>query len=108
MSERPVHACECEICQSSQEHPDKELHRQINVLMSRLDEQQRRWYAAVESKRYGYGGIRLVCQISGLDEKTIGRGRQELALDLEERPLDRVRLPGAGRPPIVKKGQRPR
>jgi hypothetical protein len=80
----------------------------INVLMSRLDEQQRRWYAAVESKRYGYGGIRLVSQITGLDGKTIGRGRQELALDLEERPLDRVRLPGAGRPTIVKKRQRPR
>jgi hypothetical protein len=108
MSERPVHACACAICQSSQEHPDKELHRQINVLMSRLDEQQRRWYAAVESKRYGYGGIRLVSQISGLDEKTIGRGRHELALGLEERPLGRVRLPGAGRHPLVKKDQRPR
>jgi len=78
------------------------------MLISRLDEQQRRWYAAVESKRYGYGGIRLVSQITDLDEKTIGRGRQELALNLEERPSDRVRLPGAGRPTVEKKRQRPR
>ena len=85
MKERPVHQCKCATCQNTQEHPDKTLHHQINVLMSRLDEQQRRWYAAVESKRYGYGGIQLVVQITGLDEKTIRRGRQELALDLEER-----------------------
>jgi hypothetical protein len=105
MQERPVHQCECAICQSTQEHPDKELHHQINVLLSRLDEQQRRWYAAVESKRYGHGGIQLVAQISGLDEKTIRRGRQELALDLAERPQGRVRLPGAGRPAWEKKSQ---
>ncbi len=103
MKERQVHQCKCATCQNPQEHPDKALHHQINVLMSRLDEQQRRWYAAVESKRYGYGGIQLVVQITGLDEKTIRRGRQELALDLEERPLERVRLPGAGRPATEKK-----
>ena len=103
MKNRPVHQCECDICQSSQEHPDKALHHQINLLISRLDEQQRRWYAAVESKRYGHGGIRLVAQITGLDEKTIRRGRQELALDLAERPPDRIRLAGAGRPATEKK-----
>ena len=108
MKEQAVHQCECDICRSSQDHPDRELHHQINLLTSRLDEQQRRWYAAVESKRHGYGGIRLVSQITGLDEKTIRRGRQELALGLEDRPGDRVRLPGAGRPATEKKGQQPR
>jgi hypothetical protein len=108
MKEQTVHQCECKICQSLQEHSDRELHHQINLLISRLDEQQRRWYAAVESKRYGHGGIRLVSQITGLDENTIRRGRKELALDLEERPRDRVRLPGAGRPATEKKRQRSR
>lgn len=108
MSKRPVHQCECEQCQSSEAHPDKELHHQINVLISRLDEQQRRWYAAVESQRYGHGGIRRVAQITGLSEKTIRRGRQELALDLAERPPDRVRLPGAGRPATEKKYRQPK
>jgi len=71
--------------------------------MSRLDEQQRRWYAGVEANRYGHGGTRLVSQITGLDEKTIRRGQKELALDLAERPNDRIRLPGAGRPTVEKK-----
>ena len=33
-------------------------HRQMNLLLSRLDEQQRRWYAAVESAKLGHGGDR--------------------------------------------------
>ena len=73
--------------------------------MSRLDEQQRRWYAAVEANRRGHGGLTLVSQITGLDEKTIRRGQEELALDLIDRPNNRIRLPGAGRPPVEKKTQ---
>ena len=66
--------------------------------MSRLDEQQRRWYTAVEANRRGHGGTSLVSQMTGLDEKTIRRGQEELGFDLANRPDDRVRLPGAGRP----------
>lgn len=82
------------------------IHHQINVVMSRMDEQQRRWYAAVEANRHGYGGVKLVHQITGLSEKTIRQGQEELALDLEGRPEGRVRLPGAGRPRIQKKSLR--
>jgi hypothetical protein len=81
------------------------IHHQINVVMSRLDEQQRRWYAAVEANRYGHGGLKLVSQITGLDEKTIQRGQQELALELQNRPEERIRLAGAGRPSRQKKSQ---
>jgi hypothetical protein len=70
----------------------------MNVLLSRLDEQQRRWYAAIEANRLGHGGEQLVAQITRLDPHTIRRGRQELAVSLTERPTDRVRVPGAGRP----------
>ena len=38
--------------------------------------------------------------------KTILRGRQELASSLAERPEQRVRLPGGGRPRAEKKTQR--
>jgi hypothetical protein len=34
---------------------------------------------------------------------TIRRGRRELDSELQDRPTDRVRLPGGGRPPIEKK-----
>jgi hypothetical protein len=105
-----IHQCTCPTCQieaadgSISEAPERAIHHQINVLMNRLDEQQRRWYAALEAKRYGHGGIKLVSQITGLDEKTIHRGGQELDDDLAQRPRDRVRLPGAGRPAAEKKG----
>ena len=75
----------------------------MNLLLSRLDEQQRRWYVAVESNRIGPGGDRILSQMTGMDEKTIQRGRQELATSLAERPRDRARLPGAGRHQAEKK-----
>jgi hypothetical protein len=98
-----VHRCECPHCQREVAHPDQTLHDQMNVLLSRLDEQQRRWYAAIESHRIGHGGDQLVAQITGLDPQTIQRGRRELAASLTERPTERVRMPGAGRPRAEKK-----
>lgn len=77
----------------------------MNVLMSRLDEQQRRWYAAVEAEKIGHGGKVRVSQITGLNVETIRRGCRELAQDLETRPKDRIRLPGGGRPCVEKKSR---
>jgi hypothetical protein len=88
------------------EHADKKLHQQINLLLSRLDEQQRRWYVAVEANRVGHGGVHLLSQITGLDEKTIQRGQQELAQDLADRPVEQVRLSGGGRQRVEKKTRR--
>lgn len=97
MPNAEVHRCRCPHCQQEAAHPDQVLHYQMNILLSRLDEQQRRWYAAVESHRIGHGGDQLVAQITGLDPQTIQRGRRELTASLAERPPDRVRVPGAGR-----------
>ena len=74
----------------------------MNLLLSRLDEQQRRWYLAVESLRLGHGADRLLFEITGVDEKTIRRGREELAASLVEQPTNRLRQPGGGRPPVEK------
>lgn len=98
-----IHQCQCEVCQSGRDVSIQKLHYQINLLMSRLDEQQRRWYAAVEAIRLGHGGIHKMSQITGLDEQTIRRGKQELQEDLKGRPDDRIRLAGAGRPQTEKK-----
>lgn len=105
MSVSKVHHCQCPHCQQEADHPEKGLHRQMNLFLSRLDEQQRRWYVALEAKRMRHGGVRLLSQISGLDEKTIRRGMQELADELVERPTERVRLLGGGRPAVEKKTQ---
>jgi hypothetical protein len=101
-----VHVCQCAHCQGTGEHPDKKVHKQINLLVSRLDEQQRRWFVAVEANRHGYGGVRLLSQITGMDEKTIERGQQELEEDLVNRPLEHVRSAGGGRPMVEKKTRR--
>ena len=63
----------------------------MNLFLSRLDEQQRRWYAAVESLRVGHGGVKFLSQITGISEKTIRRGRSELEGSLADRPIGRVR-----------------
>ena len=100
-----VHQCECEVCQQSETHPDQALHQQMNLFMSRLNEQQRRWYAALETKKAGHGGATLLAKVTGLSVETIRHGRDELDNKLEDRPVDRVRKPGGGRQAVEKKHQ---
>jgi hypothetical protein len=102
MSKKAVHQCECPNCQQTDDHPDKNLHHQVNLLLSRLDEQQQRWYVALEAKKLGHGGMTLMSQITGMSMDTIRRGRDELDNELRGRPTDGVRLPGGGRPPVEK------
>jgi hypothetical protein len=78
----------------------------MNLLLSRLDEQQRRWYAAVESTKIGHGGDTLLALITGLHVDTIRRGREELQQGLRDRPADRIRHQGGGRPALKKKTPR--
>jgi hypothetical protein len=98
-----LYACQCPHCLAAGYHPDKALHHRLNLLLSRLEEQQRRWLAALESLKVGHGGDRLLSTITGLDVETIRRGRRELVGDLKDCPPGRIRRPGAGRPPVGKK-----
>src|SRR5579859_5606322 len=102
MSAETIHACRCGPCSRGEAHPERERHYQMNLFLSRLDEGQRRWYLALESQRMGWGADQLLMQITGVDEKTIRRGREELAASLMGRPVERIRQPGAGRPPVEK------
>ncbi len=103
--ERPVHQCPCAACREGT-GPTAEHHRRLNLILSRLDEQQRRWVAAVEAQRLGYGGFNEVAAVTGMHPETIRRGRDELADDLRGRPADRVRLPGGGGRPLAKMTRR--
>jgi hypothetical protein len=76
----------CDLCQQGVDHPEREMHRQTIALLSRLDENQRRWFVAHEAQRLGYGGDRLLAQITGMDEKTIRRGHTELVALLVGQP----------------------
>jgi hypothetical protein len=101
-----VHQCECEICQRPEDHPDKVHHHRMNLFFSRLDEQAKRWYTALEAERLGHGGQKLVSQITGLSIPTIQRGRSELDRELADRPQGRERLHGGGRKRVEKKSPR--
>src|SRR5438445_10132218 len=98
-----VHVCQCSVCRRPSDHADKSIHRKMNLLLSRLDEQQRRWYVALESVKIGHGGDALLSQITGMNVETVRRGREELESDLQDRPADRVRVAGGGRAPLEKK-----
>jgi hypothetical protein len=103
-----VHECQCPECLQSKDQPDWQIHHQMNIFLSRLDEQQRRWYVALESKKVGYGGDSLLALITGLDVETIRRGRRELDEELASRPAAGVRQVGGGRPTVEKKTHRSR
>lgn len=101
MKSRVIHQCTCHDCQSGNEAIQIQ-HAQFNLVLSRLNEQQRRWMVAVEANRLGHGGTRELQRITGLDINTIRRGRRELEDELCECPLGRIRKPGGGRKPLKK------
>ena len=100
---REVHQCQCAICAAGEDEITEATHRQINVLLSQLNEVQRRWYGGSLSQQAGGPSDRELMRITGLDAKTIRRGRRELSNELAERVGTRQRLPGGGRPKAEKK-----
>src|ERR1700691_4136647 len=103
MSQGRIHQCQCPDCLSLADHPVKEVHRLMNLFLSRLDEEHRRWFVALESRKIGHGGDRQLARITGLNAETIRRGRRELAGSLDGLPAERIRRRGAGRVPLKKK-----
>ena len=72
------------------------------LFCSMLNEKQRRWYAGLESLKLGYGGDAHIASILGMDPHTVAKGRREL-MEADLTATDRLRSPGAGRPPQEKK-----
>jgi hypothetical protein len=102
---RDSHQCQCEICRTESNAVVMRQHREMNLLLSRLNEQQRRWYVGSFSQQPEGPSDEALSQITGLDEKTIRRGRRELANGLEDAPVGRLRQEGAGRPRAEKKSR---
>lgn len=99
----PVRECACPVCTAGSDPATQAHHRQINLLLSRLSEPQRRWYVGVLSQAPDSPSDRQLAAITGLDPKTIQRGRAELAQGLADFPSTRQRRPGGGRPLAQKK-----
>ncbi|MBN1452083.1 MAG: hypothetical protein JW963_13790 [Anaerolineales bacterium] len=98
-----VHQCECQVCQDKSDAAIFVRHQHINLLLSRLTEPQRRWYVATLSESPDSPGDRQLSLITGLDEKTIRRGKQEIGDELSKVPQTRQRKKGGGRLPAEKK-----
>jgi len=101
-----VHQCECAMCQTGQDTAMLAYHRHINLVLSRLEEAERRWYMASLSSAPGAPSDAVLAQISGLSDKPIARGRHELEEGLKERAEGRQRQPGGGRSKAEKKTRR--
>jgi transposase len=73
------------------------IKRKYKSLKSCLNERSRRIWASTEARGYGYGGIQVVYEATGITYKTIKRGLDEL-----ENPgvvgVNHVRNAGSGRP----------
>jgi len=80
----------------------QELQGAIVWFYSLLDEQQRRWFAGLESIRLGHGGDALLADFLGLDAHTVARGRRQL-LEGNIAGPGRTRRPGGGRIATEKK-----
>lgn len=98
MSGEPIiHQCECETCQTGLDTEVIKSHQRINLFLSRLNEPQRRWYVATLAEEADGPSDRQLALITGLDEKTIRRGKTEMQEQLATVPVDRQRQEGGGR-----------
>ncbi len=78
------------------------IKRKYDLLGAELDERGRRLWAAAEASELGHGGMVAVARATGLSERTIRRGCQELHNPLSSvgPSLGRRRCPGSGRRPL--------
>jgi hypothetical protein len=99
----PIHACQCPVCQSGSDAPTLARHERINLFLSRLSEPQRRWYVGLLSLEPNSPSDSELARITGLDRKTIRRGRSDIETGLTLAPITRQRRPGGGRLTAEKK-----
>lgn len=79
---------------------EKRVGEHMKNLLSVLDEKQRRLFLGFESFKLGHGGDIQMAIASGVNVKTVARGRKELLA--QKINLGRIRRKGAGRPPLKK------
>ena len=70
-------------------------------LLDTLDEAQKRWLVGREAMLLGHGGVKRMCEVSGLSKPTVIKGVKELRSKQPLRPKGgRIRQVGGGRKPI--------
>ena len=77
-----------------------EIESQMLDFYNSLSEKDRRRYAAIETKKLGYGGATYIRSILQCDDRTITRGVNDFTSGLSNEG-SRIRQPGAGRKLIL-------
>src|SRR5437764_10650142 len=77
--------------------PARAADRALVRLLSTLDEAQKRWFVGREAMLLGHGGVKRMCELSGLSKPTVLRGIRELKAKQTLRKQGRVRQAGGGR-----------
>jgi Rhodopirellula transposase DDE domain len=70
------------------------LKKKLKVLLPNLDERQRRILVAAEAEDYGYGGVSLLSELTGMSRQTIHAGMKDLQVPAKK---GGVRDAGGGR-----------
>src|SRR5258708_37131270 len=95
-SPRSLHRCPCPDCRC---HPRGKIardHRDINRLLTTLDERNRRLFVALLARQQGGGAIRGLARVTGLSRNTIRKGLRELTRRDPRCRSGRLRRKGGG------------
>lgn len=76
-----------------------EVEERMQLHFEQLGEKARRHYAAIEADKLGYGGLKYISQLLGLNEQSIRNGIKELKNPdlLAAIPRGKQRRSGGGR-----------
>ena len=75
------------------------LRKKLSGILFLLNEKQRRLLVGAEAQSIGYGGIKILSDVTGMDCKTVRRGVKELKQ--RKKQLGRIRIKGGGRKKIL-------
>lgn len=87
----------------SREEKIKIIQSKYKRLSPHLNERTRRCWAATEAEAFGWGGVTIVCQATGIDAATVRTGRREINQEIAAAPLHRIRRQGGGRKKLAEK-----
>lgn len=76
-----IHQCQCRDCMGNGDQATKLYHSRLNLVLSRLNEQQRRWVVYLETYEmdyHGWGKWARMAFFAGMREKDVSRGCREL------------------------------
>lgn len=99
---KPVHRCQCSVCQNASRSAEAKEHQAINQVVSLLHEKGRRQFVGLLALQWERGGVERLSLITGMSRPTIRRGRTEVQRKERQAERNRVRKSGAGRQRVEK------